>query len=181
MVYTFLPNKESATYRKFFKMLLDYVPTPQSLNCDFEKSIHLAAYQAFSDVEINGCFFHLCQNWLKRIGLLGLNKLFLSNKEFRYSFKMCQSLAYLPVQDVIKGFEEIQEISNSNMKTFFQYLEKNYIGRYNNALPHIRKKARFPIVTWNVHQRVLDKKPTTNNPVECRHSSTTVRMNYFLA
>ena len=97
LVYSFLPDKETETYSKLFKMLLDHVKPPLSLNCDFEKAIHLAANNIFENCSIYGCFFHLSQNWYKRLGKLSLNKYFFSQKEFRKGFKMCQSLAYLPV------------------------------------------------------------------------------------
>ena len=47
MLYSFLPNKEMATYTKLFTMILDHVPPPLSMNCDFEKAIHDAASKVF--------------------------------------------------------------------------------------------------------------------------------------
>ena len=153
-------------------MLLDHVKPPLSLNCDFEKAIHLAANNIFENCSIYGCFFHLSQNWYKRLGKLSLNKYFFSQKEFRKGFKMCQSLAYLPVNEVGMGFEDlIENFSDCNyLKPFFEYIEKNYIGRKDDVGK--RNKGRFPIKTWNLHLRVLNNKPTTNN-VESWHSCVT--------
>ena len=161
------------TYLKFFKMMTDHIKPPITLNCDFEKAIHLAAHKAFENCLIYGCFFHLSQNWYKRLGKLSLNKYFFSDTQVRLAFKMCQSLAYLPVSEVTLGFEDILEKFSSYeiLKPFFVYLEKNYIGKKNKHNKRIN--SRFPIVTWNLHVRVLEDKPTTNNPVESWYSSLT--------
>ena len=45
---------------------------------------------------ISGCFFHLCQSWLKRLKKLKLYLVYLKDKDFSKAFKMCQALAYIP-------------------------------------------------------------------------------------
>jgi len=84
---------------------------------------------------------------------------------------MLQALAYLPACDVIQGFEAVKDRQefNSVEKTFLNYIEKNYVGGLSRKGE--RKVARFP--TWNLHTRVLEGSPTTNNPVESLQSSVT--------
>ena len=146
---------------------------PLSLNCDFEKAIHGAARKVFKGCIILGCFFHLCQNWWRRAGSLNIITKLLTDTPFRKVFKMLQALAYLPACDVIQGFEAVKESQefNSVEKTFINYIEKNYVGGLSRKGE--RKVARFPIETWNLHTRVLEGSPTTNNPVESWHSSVT--------
>ena len=50
-----------------------------------------------------------------------------------------------------------------------KYLEKNYIGKLDPSGVG-RLKARLPIPSWNLFDRVLLKLPSTNNCVEPWHS-----------
>lgn len=62
--------------------------------------------------------------------------------------------------------DEISEISeNISDKVKLAFNNLSYIGR-----PLLKKAARFPINTWNVHHRILNELPATNNPVESRCS-----------
>lgn len=49
------------------------------------------------------------------------------------------------------------------------YVEKTYIGVVDKRINQ-RKIPRFPISTWNLHERVLKQLPRTNNSVESWHS-----------
>ena len=139
---------------------------PKSLNCDFEKAIHRAANKVWPELSIHGCFFHMCQNWLKRVKTEGLMKSYLSDANFVKSFRLCQSLAYIPIDEVQIGFEEIKLASKSNFEKILTYLSKNYIGTKS-------KDSRFPIKTWNLYERTLHSLPGTNNEVESLHGSFT--------
>ena len=174
-MYSFLQNKEARTYHKLFKIIIDHIDPPISINCDFEKAIHKAAKKAFgNNLNIYGCFFHLCQNWLKHVKKLGLTKLYTTNKDFLTIFKLFQSLAYCKIEDVINGFDNIlnsdiyyrlQENSSFLLvNSFTEYLRIDYIS----------KNASFHISSWNIHDRILNKLPATNNPVESWHAVTTV-------
>jgi hypothetical protein len=52
------------------------------------------------------------------------------------------------------------------MDDLLYYWEDNYIGRLR---VNIRANPLFPISTWNVHSRVTDGLPRTNNSVEGWH------------
>ena len=106
----------------------------------------------------------MSQNWIKRIKVEGCTKYWLIDKHFVKTFKLCQSLAYVPVADVCSGFDQIKIQSNINFEPIIIYIESNYIGNNN-------KPARFPIETWNLYERVIAGQPTSNNPVESWHSA----------
>ena len=49
-----------------------------------------------------------------------MNKHYLSDKEFVFSYKLLQSLAFVPVDDVVRGFELILEKNpKTNIKVSF--------------------------------------------------------------
>jgi len=50
-----------------------FVPDPWFLHVDFEKAVIIAASNIFgSELEIRGCFYHLCQRTFRKIQDLGL-------------------------------------------------------------------------------------------------------------
>ena len=62
----------------------------------------------------------------------------------------------------------MQEYPESAM-TVTKYFEDNYIGK---QLPNgSRRTPPFPIRVWNMHQRVIDRMPRTNNSVEGWHNA----------
>jgi hypothetical protein len=97
------------------------------------------------------------------------------NKEssFRKSFNMLQALAFLPEDDVIFGFDYLKSQINENFKDILKYVEKNYIGKLKIGKDGevTRANPRFPINSWNLHERVLKNLPRTNNSVESWHGS----------
>jgi len=88
---------------------------------------------------------------------------------------MCQALAYIPESEVQVGLDEIRIISPKEFLPMADYIQNTYIKPV--AKPgKIQRQARFPVSSWSVYQRIMDDKPTTNNPVEAWHSSLTVNL-----
>ena len=82
---------------------------------------------------------------------------------------MTQSLAFLPEEDVLKGFLELNEFSCLSFKPILKYIENSYIGLC-NKITKKRATPRYPISTWNLHNRIVNNLPRTNNCVESWHS-----------
>ena len=82
---------------------------------------------------------------------------------------MLHCLAFVTEIDVIDCFNILmQEYPQSGM-TVAKYFENNYIGE---QLPNgSHRTPIFPIIVWNMHQRVTDRMPRTNNSVEGRHNA----------
>lgn len=74
-----------------------------------------------------------------------------------------QSIAYLPEEDIEKGFKYLVKKSPPEFEPITQYFLENYVGTKS-------KKARFPIPTWNLNKRVMNNLPRTNNSVESWHN-----------
>ena len=169
LAYALLPNKNQVTYKKVFKMIKSYLKIlPESINMDFEKAAMNAAKLVFK-CKIYGCFFHLSQSFWRRVQKLGLVKKWYSS-EFRNSFKKMQALAFLPVKDTVEGFEILKNSCPPSFNPLLVYLENNYIGKLKKNSLSFRVEPRFPIETWNLHNRVKKNLPRTNNNVEGWHS-----------
>jgi hypothetical protein len=104
MVYGLLPNKNQATYTKFFKMIKDVIKVlPLAIHIDFEKAVMNTVNLVFKCF-IYGCFFHLSQNFFRKVQECNLID-YATNDEFRLYYKLMQALAFVPEDDVIKGAE----------------------------------------------------------------------------
>jgi len=77
---------------------------------------------------------------------------------------MIAALAFLPLQDVHAGFDELSEILPSpECDDIYRYFKENYIGPENPNPRRRRENAKFPPGIWNQHDRTTNDKPRTNN------------------
>ena len=81
-----------------------------------------------------------------------------------------QALAFLPVADVVKGFESLKRSSPATFNPILIYLKNNYIGKLKPNSITFRIEPRFPIEIWNLFNRNIKNLPRTNNNVESWHS-----------
>jgi len=81
---------------------------------------------------------------------------------------MILALSFVPPADVPTAFEELVDSFDGTMTPLVDYWEDNYIGRQRrNRLGN----PRFSIDLWNVHERVVNGLPRTNNSIEAWHRS----------
>jgi hypothetical protein len=105
-----------------------------------------------------GCFFRLSQSFFKHVKKLSSYKEYLLGAEFRLCFKLTQSLAFLPENDVVDGYDYIYKYATDECPQYIPmlaYVEKVYIGTL--------KAARYPIPTWNCYKRVMSGASRTTN------------------
>jgi hypothetical protein len=141
---------------------------PESLNVDFELAVFNAAQKVWPDCEIEGCYFHLSQAILKWIkDEKQIFNTYKNDANFRKNYRQLQALAYVPVEDVITGFNELNNNCVESFGPVLDYFYKTYIGDLKPGGKS--RKGRFPITSWNVYNRVLAKRPKTNNNVESWH------------
>lgn len=77
---------------------------------------------------------------------------------------MIASLAFLPLEDVFIGFDELSEVLPNECDTLYRYFKETYVG--SSANPNPRRGgivATFPPALWNQHERTVNGKPRTNN------------------
>ena len=110
-VYGFLPNKTESTYKRFLDILLLLLPNAASdkVLIDFELAAMKAFEKALPNATISGCFFHLSQNFIHKIGELGLKNLYHSNPELSLALKLIPSLAFEKLENVKSSFKLVVE------------------------------------------------------------------------
>ena len=81
-LYALLPNKTEQTYSKFLKAIsFVSVNAQPSRILDFERAAVNAFTSAFPESLINGCYFHHCQAFFRKVNELGFKKVYENNCE----------------------------------------------------------------------------------------------------
>ena len=171
-IYALMPSKCESSYVAVFAKLKELEPmlNPDSVLTDFEIASRNAIKRVFPDTELGGCFFHLGQNIWRKVINEGLREKYVADGNFRTFVKMMTCTAFLPLEEVIDGFEAIKELENydEELDVIFDFFEDNYLGRplANNR----RRQPKFPIQSWNAFTRIQANTPRTNNSVEGWHT-----------
>lgn len=165
LAFGLLPNKKTKTYIAFFSLIYPFLTsTPTSINVDFELACFTAVKKVFGNsIQIYGCYFHLSQSFFRNVQLKGLIKEYKLNKNFQFCFNLCQAVSFLRIEDVKRGFGLIKSHVRNHCAKFsviITYIEIYYVGKGVQGVP------RFPISSWNLHQRVLLGFPRTSNKLE---------------
>ena len=173
MVYALLPNKEEETYCKVLNEIKKHIgegTQPLTVTSDYELAIMNAVEKTFRSTEIFGCFFHFKQSIQRNIADKGLKSIYNDkDSEIRIKCKMLSALAYLPLEDILDGFLELQSQTPSAMNQLITYFEKTYIGCKKPGRGVGRKPPRFSHETWNVYDRCVKGLPRANGHVEGWH------------
>ena len=176
-VYGFLPNKTESTYKLFLDILLSLFPNaaPGKILIDFELAALKAIEKALPNATMSGCFFHLSENFIRKIGELGLKNVYHSNPELSLALKLIPALAFEKLENVKSSFrlvvEDIQEVceqlslNSSELEkidelcSYFQntYIEKNL------------RELLFPPSIWNKREAASESAARTTNAVESWH------------
>lgn len=126
LVFFMLQSKSEKTYSAAFQLLNDFAVQngaeldPEVIMTDYEKAAINAVESVFPESRTQGCFFHLCQNFYKRIQKYGLVSAYAKDKDVFMSFKMTEALAFVPPEDVPEAFQTLQKSAPAEMHRFFQ-------------------------------------------------------------
>ena len=82
--------------------------SPTDILADFERSAINAIQANFANVNVKGCFFHLCSNIWKHVQNIGLKVRYWEEPEFALQLQMLTALTFLPPKDVVRGFSAIR-------------------------------------------------------------------------
>ena len=171
-VYCLMTSKRQDMYNILFARLKAKSPQLNPLTCvmDFEAAAHAALRAAFPAVQVQGCFFHLSQSIWRKIQDLGLRQAYIRNQRVRVYCKMLAALAFMEPDEVIQGFDSLDEEREDHdldqLSPLYEYFEENYIGRIGRRG---RRRPRFNIEMWNVRARCANGLPRTNNKLEGWH------------
>ena len=169
-VATLLNSKSETTYDRMFSKLLEIEPAlnPTSIMVDFEKA-SINSLESHFTASTSGCFFHLSQNIYRKIQTEGLAQEYIQDMEYGIKLKMLASLAFVPETDVIDSFNILMAEFPQSASNIAKYFENYYIGK--NIPDNTRRIPTFPIRLWNMHTRILNNMPHTNNCVEGWHNA----------
>ncbi|KAL4148485.1 hypothetical protein QTP88_002717 [Uroleucon formosanum] len=95
--YPTISSKEFVL-EKLLIALKDTCSSVKSFFIDFEHAMIKAIEEVFEDsVSIHLCYYHLSQSVWRKVQNLGLATKYTKDKEFRYSVRMINALAFLPL------------------------------------------------------------------------------------
>ena len=98
---------------------------------------------------------------------IGLQRRYQDDADFALLVRHIPALAFVPLPHPIEAFESLEDIIPDEMVPLLDYFERTYIGR------RLRVRRRDPLYShdfWNVHGRVINGDPRTNNKVEGHHN-----------
>ena len=75
-----------------------------------------------------GCLFHFGQRVWRQVQSKGLSTKYQQDENFRLNVKKLIALAFLPVSDVVTGFDLVAAEFDDNADDFLDYFEKTWIG-----------------------------------------------------
>ena len=132
---------------------------------DFERALRNSCDNNFTERSSAGCLFHFCQTVYRKICQLGYKVRYGTDGCFATKIKMFRALAFLPPDDVIDTYEDLCEDESVPIE-FISYFVLIYIRPKRGR----RDQPLYPFNFWNVHNRVIQDLPRTNNAFEGFHS-----------
>lgn len=159
-----------------FKIMKILVPNLKldKILLDFENAAISAAQIAFPQADVKGCYFHLSQSIIRKVGAVGLKVKFESDIDTKLMLKSLAALAFVPIKDVKSVFKELattfpdEESYNDVLNYFFCTYIEGAAGR----------NPQFPTSLWNHYESALEKSPKTTNCCEGFHNALN---SYFIA
>jgi hypothetical protein len=177
LVYCVTTNKNRATYDAIFTYLKGQRDlNPETITIDFERAALNSINEHFPTTAVHGCFFHFGQCLWRNLQSLGLQDWYLE-PENSLLIKIIQALAFVPPDDVIDAFQQLMDSldvhTDQILSDFLAYFEGTWLGIVQRGR---RRRPKFDIAIWNVHNRVEGNLPRTNNSVEGWHRAFDQRM-----
>jgi hypothetical protein len=155
-------GKQQRLYKAMLQEIKNLAPNfdPPNVMIDFERASMNAIKSLFPTSNLNGCFFHLCQNVYRAVTRFGLKTLYGENENFAQQIRSLPALAFLPINDVISTFDQIKAQFPAEGEPVLKYFEENYIG-IKPRLSRPRKAPKFDISLWNVNANTLQGQQTS--------------------
>ena len=137
LVYALLPNRQEETYRELLQILqtkynnINIALNLTNVMVDFELAMINALRHVFGqNMDISGCFFHLCQNTWKHIQELGLADDYMNDDNIKLWCGMIDGLAFLPEHLGQNGLRHLQQEVPLGFDPLLQYFERTYMDIY---------------------------------------------------
>ncbi|XP_031327416.1 uncharacterized protein LOC116158726 [Photinus pyralis] len=142
-VYACMMHKNKESYITLFNCVKKAVKTQYNkllellfVAVDFEKAAISAIKECFKGAAISGCLFHFSQILWRRLQSIGLQSTYQTKdeQELRSSFHSLIALAFVPVEDIEKVFDDVVDSCDERV------LEKYDTGNVNSLdeyFPHM--------------------------------------------
>ena len=144
---------------------------------DFEMAAIQSLEHHFPEAEIQGCLFQFGQCLWRNVQRLGLQGWYKEDANNALTIKSFQALAFVPPHRVTEAFQELMAALDDDtdevLSDFLTYFEATWIGVVQRGRRH---RPLFAISLWNVHGRVEQDLPRTNNSIEGWHHSFDLRV-----
>ncbi len=135
LVFVLLSHKDEQSYASMLAKVRELCPgmEPGIILTDFERGALNAYKEYFPNSQQKCCFFHLSQNFQKKLGEEGLKVRYENDSDFALSLRMVPSLAFLPPDRVEAGFEALEDFFEEDedahkIQAVLAYFEDTYIG-----------------------------------------------------
>ena len=167
--YCLLTNKRRETYIELLYQIqqLTNEVVPQSIMIDYEQAMIGALDVVYPIVPQKGCLFHLSQSIYRKIQERGLAQRYANDVDFRTNLRMIAALSFVPIEDTLRAFEALANHCGQEEQVILDYFESTYIGELRRGR---RLQPLFAHALCNVHHRVEEDLPRTNNELEGWHT-----------
>jgi hypothetical protein len=134
-----MTSKSTALYRAALTGIKELFPglLPTHAMGDFEIAPRTALREAYPNIAIAGCQFHLANNLYKQLGKLQLRGVYASDPLFKKWCRAIMALPFLPARLIASTFEILKQQIVSflpevqhKMKTFSTYFKRVYLTKY---------------------------------------------------
>ena len=178
-LFALLSNKSQNTYNRLFAKISELLQDegPDCMIMDFEKAAHNGFLESFPASNLACCLFHLGQNVYKHIVQEGMKSRYHQDDSFSLKMRSFVALAFLPVDDVVDGYEELVD-DDDIPQSVVSYFENNYIGPLRGRGERRRRlEPPYPLTIWNVWDRCMSGIARTTNSLEGYHNALKVTVN----
>ena len=170
-------NKTESTHKRFLDILLSLLPNaaPDKVLIDFELAAIKAFKKALPNATVSGCLLHLSQNFIRKIGKLGLKNLYRWNPELSLALKLIPALAFEKLENVKSSFklvvEDIQEVCEQLSLDSSEVEKSDELCSYfqNTNIEKNLREPLFPPSMWNKREAASEGVAETTNAVERWH------------
>ncbi|XP_078533371.1 uncharacterized protein LOC144819280 [Lissotriton helveticus] len=176
LVYSLLPDKQSATYTEFLTVIKEKTSgkSPRKIIIDFELTMINVINKLYVDTQIQGCFFHFSQAYWRKLQKTSLVTDYCSDSKLQFELKKLTALCFVPPESVDEYYTAISESeyyveNEEKLASLLNYFEDTWIGHLSRS--GRRRKPRFHVEGWNCYSTCLEGGAKTNNAIEGWHNS----------
>ncbi|CAF1611635.1 unnamed protein product [Rotaria magnacalcarata] len=171
LVYGLLIGKSAEDYNLFIEKVLEQDKfQPKSIMTDFETGTIKSVKDMLPNILHRGCLFHFSQAAWQQVQSKGLTTKYNEDEVFRLNVKQLTALTFVPLDQIIIGFDLICDQFDDDADDLLEYFEKTCIDEPKRRGTG-RKKPQFDHKLWNIHGRVVATVPRPNNSVEGSHNA----------